>query len=62
VNMHPDLAAALEANEAAQRFFDALPNSLQRYRADNINAAKSPETRQRRIGKAIDLFLEGKRR
>jgi antitoxin component of MazEF toxin-antitoxin module len=29
---------------------------------DNINAAKSPETRQRRIDKAITLFVDGKQR
>lgn len=62
VDMPPDLAAALEAEETARHFFDGLPNSLQRYHADNVNAAKSPETRQRRIDKAIALFLEGKRR
>jgi uncharacterized protein YdeI (YjbR/CyaY-like superfamily) len=39
-----------------------LPNSIQRYHVDNINAAKTDETRERRIDKAISLFLEGKRR
>jgi len=62
VEMPADFAAALDAHEAARRFFDALSNSLQRYHVDNVSAAKSPETRQRRIDKAIGLFLEGKRR
>ena len=57
-----DLAAALSGEPAAEAFFAALPNSLQRYHADNINGAKTPETRQRRIDKAVALFLEGKRR
>ncbi len=62
VDMPADFAAALDADEAARHFFDGLPNSLRRYHADNVNAAKSPETRQRRIDKAIALFSEGKRR
>jgi uncharacterized protein YdeI (YjbR/CyaY-like superfamily) len=35
---------------------------MQRYHVDNINAAKSDVTRQRRIEKAISLFLDGKQR
>lgn len=62
VEMPADFPAALEADEAARRFFDTLSNSVQRYHVDNINAAKTPDTRQRRIKKAIGLFLEGKRR
>ena len=62
VEVPADLVAALDADQAARRFFDDLPNSLQRYHVDNVNGAKSPETRQRRIDKAVALFLEGKRR
>ena len=62
VNVPPDFAAALDDNPPARRFFDELSNSLQRYHVDNINAAKAPETRQRRIDKAVDLFLAGKQR
>jgi hypothetical protein len=62
VDVPTDFAADLDANEGSRQFFDALPNSLQRYHVDNINAAKSPDTRQRRIDKAVALFLEGKRR
>jgi hypothetical protein len=57
-----DLAAALSGEPAAEAFFAALSNSLQRYHVDNISGAKTPETRQRRIDKAVALFLEGKRR
>jgi Bacteriocin-protection, YdeI or OmpD-Associated/Domain of unknown function (DUF1905) len=57
-----DFAAALAADAHAKAFFDKLSNSLQRYHIDNVNAAKTPETRQRRIEKAIALFREGKRR
>jgi hypothetical protein len=62
VDVPDDFAAALEAEEPARRFFDELSNSMQRYHVDNINAAKAPETRRRRIDKAVGLFLEGKQR
>ncbi len=62
VEMPADFAAALDSQPGARQFFDMLPNSLQRYHVDNVNAAKSPDTRQRRIDKAISLFLEGRRR
>ena len=62
VEMPADFSAALDADEAARRFFDGLSNSLQRFHVDNINAAKTADTRQRRIDKAVGLFLEGKRR
>ena len=62
VNVPPDFAAALAADERARAFFGKLSNSMQRYHVDNINAAKSAGTRQRRIDKAIALFLDGKQR
>jgi|1186.fasta_scaffold259029_2 hypothetical protein len=57
-----DLAAALAADERAGAFFPTLSNSLQRYHVDNVTSAKTPETRQRRIEKAVALFAEGKQR
>jgi Bacteriocin-protection, YdeI or OmpD-Associated/Domain of unknown function (DUF1905) len=62
VNVPADFAAALAADERARAFFDNLSNSMQRYHVDNINGAKSADTRQRRIDKAIALFLDGKQR
>ena len=62
VNIPADFAAALAADEQARSFFAKLPNSLQRFHADNITGAKSADTRQRRIDKAIALFREGKQR
>ena len=62
VNVPADFAAALAADERAGAFFDKLSNSMQRHHVDNINAAKSAGTRQRRIDKAIALFLDGKQR
>jgi Bacteriocin-protection, YdeI or OmpD-Associated/Domain of unknown function (DUF1905) len=62
VEVPPDFAAAMEERVPARQFFDGLSNSLQRYHVDNINAAKAPGTRQRRIEKAVALFLAGKQR
>jgi Bacteriocin-protection, YdeI or OmpD-Associated/Domain of unknown function (DUF1905) len=62
VNVPADFAAALAADERARAFFEDLSNSMQRYHVDNINAAKSADTRQRRIDKAIALFLDGQQR
>ncbi len=62
VDVPADLAAALEANPGTRAFFDKLSNSLQRYHVDNITAAKTDDTRQRRIDKAVELFLSGKQR
>ena len=57
-----DFAAALAADEQAGAFFAKLSNSLRRYHVDTITAAKSAETRQRRIDKAIATFRAGKQR
>ena len=62
VDVPADFAAAMAEHEPARPFFDALSNSLQRYHVDTINGAKTPETRERRIQKAADLFLAGKKR
>ena len=59
--MPEDLARALAEDEEASAFFATLSNSLQRYHVDNIKAAKTTETRQRRIDRAIALLREGKR-
>ena len=61
-NVPNDFAAALAADQRAGAFFDGLSNSMRRYHVDNINAAKTADTRQRRIDKAIGLFLDGKQR
>ena len=62
VDVPAELAEALAADPQAQAFFDALSNSLQRYHADLVSAAKSADTRQRRVDKALALFHEGKKR
>ncbi|MGY1740957.1 MULTISPECIES: YdeI/OmpD-associated family protein [unclassified Blastococcus] len=57
-----DLAAALAADETAGAFFATLSNSLQRHHCDNVTGARTPETRQRRVEKAVALFREGRQR
>jgi hypothetical protein len=62
VGVPADLAAALAAEPAAAAFFAGLSNSLQRMHVDNVNGAKSADTRQRRVEKCIALFVAGKQR
>lgn len=62
VDVPDDFAAALAANPVAQTFFNGLSNSLQRYHVGNVTGTKNPDTRQRRIDKAIELFIAGKQR
>ena len=62
VDLPADFAAALAVDESVGDFFAKLSNSLQRYHVDTINGAKTAETRQRRIEKAVALFRDGKLR
>jgi hypothetical protein len=62
VDIPEDFGAALAADPGAAEFFGKLSNSLQRYHVTTINDAKTAETRQRRIDKAIALFRDGKQR
>jgi hypothetical protein len=55
-----DLAAALDADPEAKKFFEGLSYSNQRRHIEPIEQAKTPETRQRRIEKSVGLFREGK--
>lgn len=61
VDVAADFAAAMD-DAAVRGFFDALPNSLQRFHAGSVVDAKTPETRERRIVKAVALFRDGKKR
>ncbi len=45
VDMSEDFGSALDANPEARAYFDGLSNSVQRYHCDNINGAKTDETR-----------------
>jgi hypothetical protein len=62
VSLPADFAAALEHDAAAKRTFDGLSYSLRNYHVQQIEGAKTPETRQRRIEKSIATLHEGKPR
>ena len=62
VEVPPDLGAALDAVPAARKTFDGLSYSNQRFWVEPIVAAKAPETRARRIEKALATLREGRPR
>lgn len=55
-----DFAAALDDAPDAKRFFDALPYSQRQWFVLGIEDAKTAETRQRRIAKAVERLKEGR--
>ena len=60
VTVPPDLAEALENDPDAKRFFEGLSYSNKSRHVLSIEGAKTEETRQRRVEKAISLFREGR--
>ena len=60
VSVPPDFTEALDQEADARRFFDGLSYSQKRWFVLGIEAAKSAETRQRRIAKAVELLCEGR--
>jgi hypothetical protein len=62
IDVPADLAAALDAEPAARRTFDGLSYSNQRFWVEPIVGAKSDETRQRRIEKAVSTLRDGRPR
>lgn len=60
VDVPADFTAALDTDAAARAFFDGLSYSNKRRIVLNIEGAKTPETRQRRIDKALDNLREGR--
>ena len=53
-----DLARALDADPAARTAYDHLTNSHQREHVRAIESAKKPETRARRIEKALAMLRD----
>ena len=51
-----DLKSALDANPAARAAFDKLPFGLKAKHVREIEAAKTPEVRARRIGKLVETL------
>jgi Bacteriocin-protection, YdeI or OmpD-Associated/Domain of unknown function (DUF1905) len=62
VEVPADFAAALAAEPEAQRFFEGLSYSQQRWHVLSVEGAKAAETRQRRIDKSVAMLREGKAR
>jgi len=60
IDVPDDLQAALSADPDAQRYFDGLTYSNQRRVVEPLAAAKTAETRQRRLDKTIVALHEGR--
>jgi hypothetical protein len=60
VTVSADFARALSRNAAAKRFFDDLSFSNKQRIVISIEAAKAPETRERRITKVVSSLREGR--
>ena len=58
----PDFAAALDAEPAARSTFDRLSYSNKSWHVLQLAAAKTDETRQRRIAKSVEALREGRPR
>jgi bacteriocin resistance YdeI/OmpD-like protein/uncharacterized protein DUF1905 len=62
VAVPPDLGKALEADPAARQFFESLSFSQKQWYVLPIDQAKKPETRERRVEKAIEMLRQGRKR
>ena len=60
VTVPPDLAEALEQDVDAKRHFEGLSYSQKQRHVLPIEQAKTTETRQRRVAKALDMLREGR--
>lgn len=60
VTVPADFATALDRDPEARRFFDGLSYSNRLRFVLNIDGAKTDETRQRRIAKAVDTLHDGR--
>jgi hypothetical protein len=61
VSVPDDLAAALAADDAARAAFEGLPYSHRQRHVLAIEDAKTPETRTRRVDRALAMLREGGR-
>ena len=60
VDVPADLAVWLDGELHA--FFDSLTPSQKRWYVEPITQAKKPETRERRVAKAVQMMREGRKR
>lgn len=62
VDVPADFAAALDAEPAARGFFETLSYSNKSWHVLNVEGAKTPETRLRRITKSVTMLRDGRAR
>ena len=62
VTVPADLAAALADDPHARQFFEGLTYSQKQWYVLPIEQAKTAETRERRIAKALGMLQEGRKR
>jgi hypothetical protein len=62
VTVPEDLGAALDREPAAKAFWDGLSFSKKQWHVLQIEAAKTPETRARRVTKSVEMLAEGRAR
>ena len=60
VEVPPELAAALDADPEAKAFFDGLSYSNKRVFTLSVEGTNNPETKARRVEKAIAMMREGR--
>ena len=61
VTVPDDLAAALAGDAAAKTFFETLSYSNRLRHVLSVTDAKTPDTRQRRIDKILEMMRAGKK-
>jgi len=62
VSVPADFAEALDAEPNARRTFDSISYSNKSWHVLQVEGAKTDETRQRRIGKSVEMLREGRAR
>ena len=58
VELPADLAEVLSRDDAARQFFEGLSASQQKWHVQSVESAKTPETRQRRIDKSMEMLRQ----
>jgi len=62
VTVPEDLRAALDREPTARSFWAGLSFSKQQWHVLQIEAAKTPETRARRVAKSVEMLAQGRAR
>jgi bacteriocin resistance YdeI/OmpD-like protein/uncharacterized protein DUF1905 len=62
VTVPEDLLAALDREPTAKAFWDGLSFSRKQWHVLQIEGAKTPETRARRVTKSVEMLAEGRAR